>query len=417
MARSRPARWWTIGLVAGGLVVVMAGTWFLASSFASPQQVAAAASPPPPETIFAEVTQGDLEELQSAAGSVEFAGFVELVPMAVPDATRSVITQSFVVAGAGVSEGTALFALNERPVFFLSSPFPLYRDLREGDSGADVLQLQEALVSRGMLATADGEFGARTAAAVCELFDAAGFEAPRVPKMATNDPPASDPKSISGEPKADTGSTCSFPVVSSVTADVANAVVGSAPAVGWQADGSSPALSLTSSRVVIRTSPPSGYTATTLTGARATVSVPGREPFDAIVAPSEPESSTSEKPNGEEQEPAAADGEAKSGEAESGDAQSGTVLLTSDALGESASELVGSAATVTFTVRTIATSALIVPASAVAESSATTGRVEIESPQGDLEQVRIKILGVSNGSVAIESDSELVRPGARVRVE
>lgn len=411
MVRLGSSRWWTIGLIVGGLAVVMTGTWFLASSFASPQQVAAAASPPPPEVIYAEVTQGDLKELRSAAGSVEYAGLVELVPMAVPEATRSVITQSFVEAGDSVNEGTALFALNDRPVFFLSSPFPLYRDLREGDSGVDVIQLQEALVSQGLLATADGDFGARTAVAVCKLFGRVGFEAPRSPKPAEEDPLATGLGSTGTEAKTDGGTSCSFPVTASVTADVGSAVVRSAPSVGWQADGPEPALSLTSSNVVIRTALPAGYTAETLTGVPVTVSVPGKGTFDAVVVPSAPATPETEENDGQED-----DSPTPNGGAENGENDGGTVLLASDALSESGGEFVGSAATVTFTVQTLATSALIVPAAAVAESSATTGRVEIEDEDGELEQVRVKILGVSNGYVAIDSDNELIRPGARVRV-
>jgi len=76
-----------------------------------------------------------------------------------------------------IQEGDLLFTASGRPVFVLQGQTPAYRDLVPGISGADVLQLEEALARLGFDAgEIDGRYDEATSAAVADWYGAAGFE-------------------------------------------------------------------------------------------------------------------------------------------------------------------------------------------------------------------------------------------------
>jgi peptidoglycan hydrolase-like protein with peptidoglycan-binding domain len=68
-------------------------------------------------------------------------------------------------AGA-VNVGDVLYSVAAIPVRAVQGTMPFYRPLQEGASGADVRQLEGALVALGLLGTADAAFDGRTRAAV-----------------------------------------------------------------------------------------------------------------------------------------------------------------------------------------------------------------------------------------------------------
>ncbi len=86
------------------------------------------------------------------------------------DESRSVVTSVNVQVGQSISPGQSLMRVNGRPVIVLPGSFPTYRDLVQGDQGDDVVQLQQALASLGYGVSADGDFGAATAAALTALY-------------------------------------------------------------------------------------------------------------------------------------------------------------------------------------------------------------------------------------------------------
>ena len=88
----------------------------------------------------------------------------------------AVITGIDAVTGDEVTEGTRVIEVSGRPVFILEGAVPVYRTLRPGMDGADVAELQAALVRLGYAPDVDGSFGEATKVAVTAFYKAAGYE-------------------------------------------------------------------------------------------------------------------------------------------------------------------------------------------------------------------------------------------------
>lgn len=73
-----------------------------------------------------------------------------------------------------LTSGSSNLAVDGSPILNLATSVPLWRDLRPGDEGTDVLALQQELVRLGFDVAADGELGRGSIAAVDELLDRAG---------------------------------------------------------------------------------------------------------------------------------------------------------------------------------------------------------------------------------------------------
>jgi peptidoglycan hydrolase-like protein with peptidoglycan-binding domain len=92
-----------------------------------------------------------------------------------------------------------------RPVFVLHGSVPAYRDLTEGDSGADVRQLQAALRECGYRLTVDGVVGPGTAAAINKLYVDSGYHAVTdvAAALSAGQPPSPDTSSgVTAQPAA-----------------------------------------------------------------------------------------------------------------------------------------------------------------------------------------------------------------------
>lgn len=80
-------------------------------------------------------------------------------------------------AGAVVSRGKPLYKIDNAPAVLMYGDVPAYRELKSGDEGADVRQLEQNLHALGYRGfTVDGEFTASTAAAVKKWQDKLGLE-------------------------------------------------------------------------------------------------------------------------------------------------------------------------------------------------------------------------------------------------
>jgi peptidoglycan hydrolase-like protein with peptidoglycan-binding domain len=104
-----------------------------------------------------------------ARGSASLAGFQ---PITVPSTTgsASVLTKA-VAVGTDLKEGDVVLAVDDVPMFALKGKIPAYRDLKPGDNGRDVLQLDEALKRLGKLAgTPNDQYDEQTERAVEALF-------------------------------------------------------------------------------------------------------------------------------------------------------------------------------------------------------------------------------------------------------
>jgi hypothetical protein len=88
----------------------------------------------------------------------------------------AVVTGVFVGQGDEVVEGVRVVEVSGRPVFILQGEVPVFRSLKPGMQGADVRQLQDALVRLGYRPEVDGVFGSATKDAVAAFYVTAGYE-------------------------------------------------------------------------------------------------------------------------------------------------------------------------------------------------------------------------------------------------
>jgi hypothetical protein len=79
-------------------------------------------------------------------------------------------------AGATVANGDVLYRVDNAPVVLLEGDATLYRDLGEGDEGADVLALETALAALGYSVDVDEEFEADTTAELEEFQESVALE-------------------------------------------------------------------------------------------------------------------------------------------------------------------------------------------------------------------------------------------------
>ena len=163
---------WSVVLVV--LVVVAVVGWVLGARSQSPEQAAAAAAPPEASWVTATVERRVLSATVIQRGDVapEIAVSVG-VPVSVEGG--GVVTQVVVSAGDVVVDGARVVEVSGRPVFVFEGDVPVYRSLRPTMSGADVGQLQAALVRLGFAPDTDGVFGEATKSAVTALYEQAGY--------------------------------------------------------------------------------------------------------------------------------------------------------------------------------------------------------------------------------------------------
>ncbi|WP_182378670.1 peptidoglycan-binding domain-containing protein [Nocardioides sp. WS12] len=120
---------------------------------------------------------------------MEFTKTDELTLATVP--ANAVVTNAPTRRFQPMSSGSIVTEINGRPLLVFSGRFAFYRDLRLGDKGPDVRQLQEGLQSAGYSLSDDGDFGATTLRALERLYAAHGYavQAKTIPlsEMVVND--------------------------------------------------------------------------------------------------------------------------------------------------------------------------------------------------------------------------------------
>lgn len=141
----------------------------------SPQQAASEAAPPFPSWVTATVERRVLSQTVISRGDVRPQVSANAgVPLSVEG--EPVVTGISVAAGDQVAEGQRLIEVSGRPIFALTGSVPVYRSLRPGMSGADVAQLQEALMRLGCANTDErGVYGESTKQCVAAFYAEAGY--------------------------------------------------------------------------------------------------------------------------------------------------------------------------------------------------------------------------------------------------
>ncbi|MEU9336995.1 peptidoglycan-binding domain-containing protein [Streptomyces sp. NPDC048290] len=148
-------------LLIGGAAVAVAATVAGAVAYGGRgDDGGGAASALPPDTVA--VARTDLEQAKTVDGRIDFA---QRRPVKAPvEGTVTVAAEE----GATVRQGQALYELDDKPVTLLYGPVPAFREMKPGDRGSDVLQLERNLVALGYGAGlyVDPRYDAATAAAV-----------------------------------------------------------------------------------------------------------------------------------------------------------------------------------------------------------------------------------------------------------
>lgn len=173
-------RWRRVHLVwmACALVAVALSSLWLGARIKSPAQAAADAAPPEPSIVTSPVVLRRLVEQVVVRGQVVAEG-VDLVASLPVGTNKMVVTAVRASAGDAVTSGQVPIVLSGRPVIVLDGDLPSYRDLRPGDSGPDVAQLQAALEALGYEspdADAVGVFGLATQDSLRQLYGDLGFD-------------------------------------------------------------------------------------------------------------------------------------------------------------------------------------------------------------------------------------------------
>lgn len=168
---------WAMALTA---VISLGAGLGLSRLIVSPADAAANAAPPEAGPITVPVELKALANDVVLRGDVVYEDPVEVTIETGDLGGAAVVTGRVPAVGATLNPGDVVLEVAGRPVILLPGDLPVYRTLRVGTSGPDVLQLKAALAALGIDPGDQGSnaYDARTAAAVEALYARAGYAAP-----------------------------------------------------------------------------------------------------------------------------------------------------------------------------------------------------------------------------------------------
>jgi peptidoglycan hydrolase-like protein with peptidoglycan-binding domain len=148
-------------VVSGAAVLVLAGAGAVAWSVAD-RSASASEDQIPQIPATADVERGDLVDTKTVSGTLGYAGERTLV------SGLSGTLTSAPTPGATLTQGTALYAVDRRPVTLMYGNTPMYRTLdTSAAAGPDVRQLETDLAKLGYTGfTVDDDYTSATAGAV-----------------------------------------------------------------------------------------------------------------------------------------------------------------------------------------------------------------------------------------------------------
>ena len=165
-----------LGIGFAAVLVAGAAGWIGGRQIKSPADVAARTAAPAPSVIVAPVEKRALASEVVVRGTVRY-GAPQGVSLATSGWKKATdIVTAAPTKGATLGEGDVAMATSGRPVFVLRGDKPSYRDIGPGTSGADVLQLEQALARLGLdPGPVDGVYDGTTANAVAALYARSGW--------------------------------------------------------------------------------------------------------------------------------------------------------------------------------------------------------------------------------------------------
>lgn len=175
--RARRGHVWVVWSLSSSILVLGA---FLAGQYVKSPWASAEHNAEAGTVATVVVAEGTVATpVATATGTLSLGSIIDVAPAPAADGGRQVITSVSVAVGDDVAPGTRLLDVSDRPLIALALPFPLYRDIHVGDTGADVAALQEALHSLGLYSGAiDSSFGPATSSAIAKLYSRVGSEPP-----------------------------------------------------------------------------------------------------------------------------------------------------------------------------------------------------------------------------------------------
>ena len=175
---------WVIAAVA--VLSLVAGI-ALSRFIISPAEAASNAAAPEGGLITVPVEYRALSNNVTIRGSANYADSVEVTLETGEIGGPAVVTGQVPEVGASLDAASIALEVTGRPVIVLPGDLPVYRTLRVGVSGPDVLQLKQALQSMGISAgnVSSNVFDSATAAGVAALYATVGYPAPASPEGTT----------------------------------------------------------------------------------------------------------------------------------------------------------------------------------------------------------------------------------------
>ena len=152
-----------LGMLSAGVLVTA-----LVIPTPTPDGLSAATSP---DTVTASRQQFDDER------TVE-ASFETSAEQSLTSRAAGTVSETLCMPGQAVESGKRLLSVDGKPVIALHTDTPLYREIGTGDTGPDVLALQQELARLGYNAEGNGTYGWRTKDGVNQLLSQAGDRNP-----------------------------------------------------------------------------------------------------------------------------------------------------------------------------------------------------------------------------------------------
>jgi HlyD family secretion protein len=167
------------------VVVAAAGALLLTSHIKSPAELEAQTRPPALTELTAPVQKSVLTT--TVLGQAVVGPPKEVSPSAIGGSgggaaasnqnVQPIVTRIFSHSGSTVRQGSVVLEVAGQPFFVLQGTVPAYRNLEPGETGPDVVQLQDDMESLGLSIGTDasGFFGHGTSAAVTAFYKAIGY--------------------------------------------------------------------------------------------------------------------------------------------------------------------------------------------------------------------------------------------------
>lgn len=170
----------TIVIVALTAVLSLAAGIVLSQLVISPAQRAAEVEPPEAGLITVPVEQRQLSTDLTLRGDALYDDPVSVSLDTAEIGGAAIVTGQVPEVGDEVDAGDVILEVTGRPVIVLPGELPVYRTLRMGSSGPDVVQLKEALASLGYDPgdVSSDTFDAATSEAIDSLYSNAGYSSP-----------------------------------------------------------------------------------------------------------------------------------------------------------------------------------------------------------------------------------------------